>query len=142
MSLNKVMLIGNAGRDPEVRYLEGNSKVASFRLATTEKYRDRDGNPKEYTEWHTVTAWRSTADIVEKYVRKGTQLYVEGKLRTRSWADRTGNARTVTEIAADSIQLLGRGYGASGQQENGQARMPETKPPMPETGPVDDDLPF
>ena len=102
MSLNKVMLIGNVGKDPEVRYLEGNAKVATFRLATSERYRDRDGNMREMTEWHTVTVWRTAADLVEKYVRKGTQLYVEGRLRTRSWNDKSGNTRTVTEIAAEN----------------------------------------
>ena len=93
MSLNKVMLIGNVGADPEIRYLEGASaqdsvKVASLRLATNERYRDRDGNLKEHTEWHNVTAWRSNAEIIDKYVRKGTQIYVEGRIRTRSWTDK------------------------------------------------------
>lgn len=112
MSLNKVMLIGNVGQDPEVRYLDGSSssaKVATFRLATTERYRDRNsGEPREITEWHSIVAWRNSADIVEKYVRKGTQLYIEGRLRTRSWDDQNGNKRYVTEIIADTLQLLGR----------------------------------
>ena len=88
MSLNKVMLIGNVGQDPEVRYLDGNSpnaKVATLRLATTERYRDRNtGENREITEWHTIVLWRGLADIVEKYVKKGTQLYIEGRIRTRS----------------------------------------------------------
>ena len=89
MSLNKVMLIGNVGRDPEVRYLEnsGNAKVATFTLATTERYRDRNGEMRENTEWHNIVAWRNSADVVERFVKKGTQLYVEGRLRTRSWDD-------------------------------------------------------
>ena len=111
MSLNKVMLIGNVGRDPEVRYLDGNSgnaKVATFTLATTERYRDRNGETRENTEWHNIVAWRNTADVVEKFVKKGTQLYIEGRIRTRSWDDQTGNKRYTTEIIADTLQLLGK----------------------------------
>ena len=115
MALNKVMLIGNVGKDPEVRYLEsgpqnpsGNAKVASFPLATSERFRDRNGEVRENTEWHNIVAWRNSADVVEKYVKKGTQLYIEGKLRTRSWVDQTGNKRYTTEVVADSLQLLGR----------------------------------
>ena len=110
MSLNKAMLIGNVGRDPEVRYLEGNNgaKVATFTLATTERYRDRNGETRENTEWHNIVAWRNTADVVEKYVRKGTQLYIEGRIRTRSWDDQSGNKRYTTEIIADTLQLLGK----------------------------------
>ena len=110
MSLNKAMLIGNVGRDPEVRYLEGNNgaKVATFTLATTERYRDRNGETRENTEWHNIVAWRNTADVVEKFVRKGTQLYIEGRIRTRSWDDQGGNKRYTTEIIADTLQLLGK----------------------------------
>ena len=115
MSLNKVMLIGNVGKDPEVRYLETNPvpqgnapKVATFTLATSERYKDRNGNLQENTEWHNIVVWRGLADTVEKFVRKGTQLYVEGKLRTRSWTDQTGAKKYSTEIIADTIQLLGK----------------------------------
>ena len=115
MSLNKVMLIGNVGNDPEVRYLESNPqnpnanvKVASFRLATSERYRDRNGEQRENTEWHNIVVWRGNADVVEKFVHKGTQLYIEGKLRTRQWTDQTGNKRYTTEVVADTLQLLGR----------------------------------
>ena len=111
MSLNKVMLIGNVGKDPEVRYLEGNTpnaKMASFTLATTERYRDRNGELRENTEWHNIVAWRNNADVIEKYVRKGTQLYIEGRIRTRSWDDQTGNKHYTTEILADNLQLLGK----------------------------------
>ena len=105
------MLIGNVGRDPEVRYLDGqsgNAKVATFTLATTERYRDRNGETRENTEWHNIVAWRNTADVVERFVRKGTQLYIEGRIRTRSWEDQTGNKRYTTEIIADTLQLLGK----------------------------------
>ena len=115
MSLNKVMLIGNVGNDPEIRYLDsnpqgpqGNAKVASFRLATTERYRDRNGETRENTEWHNIVAWRSSADYVEKFVHKGSQLFIEGKIRTRQWTDQTGNKRFTTEIQADNMQLLGK----------------------------------
>ena len=114
MSLNKVMLIGNVGRDPEVRYLDGNNpnqgatKVAQFTLATTERYRDRNGELRENTEWHNIVAWRNSADVAEKFIRKGTQVYIEGKLRTRSWTDQTGNKRYTTEVAVDNLQLLGK----------------------------------
>ena len=126
MALNKVLLIGNVGNDPEIRYLDsnpqgpqGNAKVASFRLATTERYRDRNGEVRENTEWHSIVAWRSNADLVEKFVHKGSQIYVEGKLRTRQWNDQTGNKRYTTEINADNIQLLGKR--PDGQQGGGYA---------------------
>ena len=110
MSLNKAMLIGNVGRDPEVRYLDGNNgaKVATFTLAPTERSRARNGETRENTEWHNIVAWRNTADVVVRFVRKGTQVYIEGRIRTRSWDDQTGNKRYTTEIIADTLQLLGR----------------------------------
>lgn len=114
MSLNKVMLIGNVGKDPEVRYLDGNSangsnaKVATFPLATSERYRDRNGEQHENTEWHNIVVWRSNADVVERFVKKGTQLYIEGRISTRQWTDQEGNKRYTTEIVANSLQLLGR----------------------------------
>ena len=122
MSLNKAMLIGNVGRDPEVRYLEGNNgaKVATFTLATTERYRDRNGETRENTEWHNIVAWRNTADVVERFVKKGTQLYIEGRIRTRSWDDQTGNKRYTTEIIADTLQLLGKKSDNPGGQSNYQ----------------------
>ena len=159
------MLIGNVGRDPEVRYLDGssgNAKVATFTLATTERYRDRNGETRENTEWHNIVAWRNTADVVEKFVKKGTQLYIEGRIRTRSWDDQTGNKRYTTEIIADTLQLLGKksdnpaagqpsgyqaqpsGYQAPAQQQ-AYAPQPAARPvvqPAPETDLPDDDLPF
>ena len=114
MSLNKVLLIGNVGRDPEVRYLEGNAgaqnatKVASFTLATTERFRDRSGELRENTEWHNIVAWRNSADLAEKFIRKGMQIYIEGKLRTRSWTDQQGVKKFTTEVIVDNIQLLGK----------------------------------
>ena len=153
MSLNKVMLIGNVGKDPEIRYLEGNSpnganaKVATFPLATSERYRDRNGEQHENTEWHNIVAWRGLADTMERFVKKGTQLYVEGRLRTRSWTDQTGAKRFTTEIVADVIQLLGKrtdNPGApQGYDNPGAYQQPQqpAAPQAPAEGP-EDDLPF
>ena len=114
-SLNKVFLIGNVGRDPEVRYLDQGSaqagqstKVATFTLATTERYRDRSGELRENTEWHNLVLWRQLADLAERYIRKGSQIYVEGHIRTRSYNDQQGQKKYMTEIVADNVQLLGR----------------------------------
>jgi single-strand DNA-binding protein len=108
MALNKVLLIGNVGKEPDVRHTEGGATVANFTLATSEKYKDRtSGELKELTEWHNIVAWRQLADLVENYIHKGTQIYVEGRLRTRSY-EQNGQKRYITEIMADSIQLLGR----------------------------------
>ncbi len=134
MSLNKVMLIGNVGRDPEVRYLDGqsgNAKVATFTLATTERYRDRNGETRENTEWHNIVAWRATADGIERFVKKGTQLYIEGRLRTSSWDDQTGNKRYTTEIIADNVQLLGKKSDNPGAQQGGyQPQQPAYQQPQ------------
>ena len=106
------MLIGNVGRDPEVRYLDGNSqggtKVATFTLATSERYKDRNGELRENTEWHNIVCWRANADVAERFVRKGTQLYIEGRLRTRSYTDPQGVKKYTTEIQVDTLQLLGK----------------------------------
>jgi single-strand DNA-binding protein len=119
MALNKVLLIGNVGKDPEIRHLQGGAAVATIALATSERYKDRNGETREITEWHTVIAWRQLADLAENYIRKGSQIYVEGRIRSRSWDDQNGQKRYVTEIQADAIQLLGRrgdNAGAAPQQ--------------------------
>lgn len=161
--VNKVILIGNVGQDPEIRYtgdVNNSTKVATLRLATTERFRGRDGNLQEHTEWHSIVVWRNTADVVEKYVKKGTQLYIEGRLRSRSWDDQNGNKRYVTEIVADTLQLLGRRPEGQGQQQGGYNQQPGYNQPyqqqaqptyqqqvQPQTKPMveeqpDDDLPF
>lgn len=120
--INKVILVGNVGQDPEVRYtgdVNNSTKVATVRLATTERYRDRNNNLQEHTEWHNVVAWRGQADLVEKYVKKGTQLYIEGRLRSRTWEDQTGAKRYAIDIVADTIQLLGRRQDSQQPQQNG-----------------------
>ena len=125
-SLNKVMLIGNVGRDPEVRYLDQgaaqsgqSTKVATFTLATTDRYRDRNGEVRENTEWHNLVLWRQLADLAEKFIRKGSQIYIEGHLRTRSYTDQQGVKKFVTEVVADNVQLLGRREGEGLQPATG-----------------------
>lgn len=108
MSYNKVLLIGNVGKDPDVRHLESGAVVAQFTLATSERYKDKSGAIQELTEWHNIVCWRQLAEIAEKYISKGTQIFVEGKIRTRNWTDQSGAKRYTTEIYADNIRLLGR----------------------------------
>lgn len=123
------MLIGNVGQDPEVRYLDNSqAKVARIRLATTERYTDRNGESRENTEWHTVEAWRRLADLIERYVKKGSQIYVEGRLRTREWTDNSGQKRYSTEVLADNIQLLGKRDNAEGAPQ-GQYNAPRPAAP-------------
>ncbi|PCJ26339.1 MAG: single-stranded DNA-binding protein [Flavobacteriales bacterium] len=107
--INKVILVGNLGKDPEVRYLEGGTAVANFPIATSETYKDRNsGEKKTTTEWHNIVLWRGLAEIAEKYLKKGSQVYIEGKLKTRQWQDKDGNNRYTTEIVCDNLQMLGR----------------------------------
>lgn len=154
MSLNKVQLIGHVGQI-EIKSFDGQNgprKCATFSLATTERYKDRSGNIVNNTEWHNIVSWNH-AELCEKYVQKGTQLYVEGKLRTRSWEDKSGNKRYVTEIMADSLQLLGKKENSQGEQAQQQAPVQQSpqqhynnkygSTPIPPAGdPEDDDMPF
>lgn len=130
--INKVILVGNVGADPEVRTLESGVKTARVRLATTERIFNRQTQENtEHTEWHTVTLWRGLADVVDKYVRKGSQIYVEGSLRTREWQDQQGNRRFSTEIQAAELKLLGRrGDG----QQGGQSSAPQGGYQQPQSG--------
>jgi len=102
------MLIGNVGKDPEIRHLENDSMVASLTLATSERFKDKNGEWQEQTEWHNIVCWRTLAERVEKYVKKGSQLFVEGRIRTNNWVDQSGQKRYSIEILADNIQLLGK----------------------------------
>ena len=131
--INKVILVGNVGQDPEIRYtgdVNNGTKVATIRLATTERYRDRNNNLQEHTEWHNVVVWRNQADVVEKYVKKGTQLYIEGRLRSRTWEDQTGAKRYAIDIVADTIQLLGRRPEGQSQQGGYPAQQPAYQQPV------------
>lgn len=139
-SLNRSLLIGNVGNDPEIRTINNEQgKVASFRLATTERYKDRNGDVKENTEWHQIVAWGKMADIVEKFVKKGSPLYVEGKITTRKWTDKDGNERFTTEIRAEGIQILGKRESAPAPAPR-QEESPALKA-LKEDDPKDD-LPF
>ncbi|MBC6991363.1 MULTISPECIES: single-stranded DNA-binding protein [Hymenobacter] len=118
--INKVILVGNLGKDPEVRHLEGGVSVASFTLATNDHYKDKQGNRVERTEWHNITAWRGLAEMAEKYLKKGQQVYIEGKIRTRQYQDKDNQTRYITEIVADEISMLGgrpQGDGPTAQDQ-------------------------
>ncbi|MFA5850325.1 MAG: single-stranded DNA-binding protein [Bacteroidales bacterium] len=139
MSLNKVMLIGNVGKDPEIRHLENDSVVASIALATTERYKDKNGEWQEQTEWHNIVCWRALAERVEKYVKKGTQLYVEGRIKTNNWVDKEGQKRYSVEILADSVQLLGK---RQDSQQTPQTIQQIVAPAESYGEDLPDDLPF
>lgn len=125
--VNKVILIGNLGKDPEVRTLENGTSVAKFPLATTESYKNRNGEKIESTEWHNIVVWRGLAEIAEKYLKKGSRVFIEGKIRSRSWEDKDGNKKYITEIEADNLMMLDSrsssrpeegGMGGGGYQDN------------------------
>ncbi len=140
--LNKVMLIGNLGRDPEVRSTPSGQSVASFSLATNRRWKDRDGNRQEQTEWHNIVCWGRQAEIAGQYLAKGRQIFVEGRLQTRSWDDKqSGEKKYRTEIVCDNFQMLG-GRGDS-MQSGGGGHSPSGPPDgPPDSGPDDDDIPF
>lgn len=106
--INKVILVGNVGRDPEVRYLDNGVVIAKFPLATSETYTNKSGDRVTNTEWHNIVLWRKLAEVADKYVKKGNPLYIEGKIRSRSYDDKEGNKRYITEIIGDNMQMLGR----------------------------------
>lgn len=149
MSVNKVILVGNAGRDAEVRYIDNGAAVASFTLATSESYTSKTGEKVTNTEWHNIVAWRGLAEFAGKYIKKGQQLYIEGRIRNRSYDDKDGVKRYVSEILADSIQMLGRkdqsnpaqpGTIDSANQYSQVA--PATGSLVSESNSAEDDLPF
>jgi single-strand DNA-binding protein len=139
MSVNKVILIGNLGKDPEVRYTQTGSAVANFSIATSEQWSDRDGKRQERTEWHNIVVWGKQGELCGQYLAKGRQVYVEGSIRTRSYDDKTGVKRYITEIVAQRIRFLGGGGGTRATPEadgGGGYDMGGGMPPM------DDDVPF
>ena len=157
--INKAILVGNLGKDPEIRTLESGVKVAQFSLATTESYKDNTGNWQDKTEWHNIVAWRYLAERAEKYLHKGSQVYIEGKITTRQWQDKDGNTRYTTEIVADKLMLLGKREGQGGNfpppptAEDAPAAAPKTmanetqeslgsSPEITSEAAPDDDLPF
>jgi single-strand DNA-binding protein len=146
-SLNKVMLIGNLGKDPEIRYTQDGSPVASFSLATSETWTDKNGNRQEHTEWHNIVAWTRLADLSKRFLAKGRQVYIEGRLRTREWSDKEGNKRRTTEVIASQMVLLG----ARSQNAEGGSSYPAPVQKGPaeavdqsfnDVGITDEDIPF
>jgi len=155
--VNKVIIVGNLGGDPETRYMPSGSAVTNFTVATNESWKDKQtGEQKERTEWHKVAMFNRLAEIAAEYLRKGSQVYIEGKLRTRKWQGQDGQDRYTTEIIADEMQMLGGRGGAGGggsfgggggqqgggQQGGGQQGGGGGAPPQPEDPPFDDDIPF
>jgi single-strand DNA-binding protein len=125
MSVNKVILVGNVGKDPETRYLDESTAITKFPMATSETYKNRSGERITNTEWHNVVLWRGLAQVAEKYVKKGTQIYIEGRIKTRSYDDADGNRKYITEIVGDQMQLLGRRPDEGGDQ-SGQSAAPQS----------------
>lgn len=138
--INKVILVGNLGKDPEVRTLENGAKVANFSLATSETYKNKEGQRVTTTEWHNIVLWRGLADIAERFLRKGNQVYIEGKIKSRTWDDKDGNKRYITEILGDNLTMLG-----SKRDSDDSASAPapiENTAPDTKAGDEKDDLPF
>jgi len=140
--LNKVLLIGYLGADPEIRYTQSNQAVCRFRVATSESYQNKGGERQERTEWHQIVVWGKQAEIAHKYLAKGRQVYIEGRIQTRSWEDRDGKKRWSTEVVANRFLFLGGG----GRGEKPAADLPEEAPPAVSEGEPfpadDDDIPF
>jgi len=154
MSVNKVILVGNVGKDPETRHLEGGNTVSKFSLATSEVYKNKDGEKITNTEWHNIVLWRGLAEIAEKYVKKGSQLYIEGRIRTRSYTDQENNTRYITEIIGDSMQMLGKRSESGTPDFSGKSQPSSSESPQHSDNPPEmpedlsksqsevDDLPF
>ncbi len=149
--INKVILVGNLGKDPEVRHLESGAVVANFSIATSEYYTDKSGQRITQTEWHNVVLWRRNAEVAEKYLTKGKQVYIEGKLRTRNWTDRDGVTRYTTEVVGDVLQLLGARQDGDSERNAAQVQdqtaststaQPTANEPELAPGTPEDDLPF
>jgi single-strand DNA-binding protein len=147
-SVNKVILIGNLGKDPEIRRLENGTVIANFPLATSETFTDKaTGTRRDITDWHNIVLWRNLAEIAEKYVRKGTKVYVEGKLKTRSWTDANGQQRYITEVVGDELTILTPRSESSNQNYGSNTAPYPTEPQNPMqnmdvSGNDEDDLPF
>ena len=146
-SLNKIMLIGHLGKDPEVRYTPDGTPVATFSLATSENWTDKNGTRQEHTEWHNIVAWRRLADLSQKYLTKGRQVYIEGRLRSREWNDREGNRRRTTEVVVSQIVLLGSrsqstDAPAPSQEPAAKSTSEEPEQAFGDAGITDNDIPF
>ena len=141
-SVNKVILIGNLGADPELRYTPGGRAVANFRMATSRSWNTKDGEKKEETEWHRIVAWDKLAEIIGEYIKKGSPVYVEGRLQTRSWEDQSGVKRYSTEIVALEMKMLGQRQGTGSETRETASNVSPPPDNMPSTFEADDDLPF
>lgn len=131
--VNKVIIVGHLGADPEVRYTQSGQAVASFNVATSENFTDKNGERQERTEWHRIVAWAKLAELCGEYLRKGRQVYLEGRLQTRQWDDKDGNKRYTTEIVAQNVQFLGGRDGARAQDDaGGQPAAPRQQAPRPQ----------
>jgi single-strand DNA-binding protein len=137
--VNKVILVGNLGKDPETRHLDNGAVVTRFPLATSESYKTKDGNRVDQTEWHNIVLWRGLAEVADKYLQKGNSVYIEGKIRTRSWEDKEGNKRYTTEIVGDNLTMLGR---KSDNQKNEESVSRVEEPSGGSSPTPTDDLPF
>ncbi len=135
--VNKVILVGNLGKDPEITNIGNDVKKATFSLATSESYKGKDGNKVEQTEWHNIVIWRGLADIAERFLHKGSKIYLEGKIKNRSYDDKDGNKRYITEIVGDTFTMLD----SKGTQDGGNNTPPPVHAEIPSNGP-EDDLPF
>jgi single-strand DNA-binding protein len=143
-SVNKVILIGNLGDEPDIRYMPDGKAVANISIATTESWKDKNGNKQEKTEWHRVCFFGKVAEIVAEYLHKGSSVYVEGKLQTRKWQDKQGNDKYTTEVIADRMQMLGGNSGA-GMKSDLPPKEPEKNKPIDANNPfgdMEDDVPF
>jgi len=138
--VNKVILVGNLGANPELRFTQGQQAVANLRIATTEKWTDKNGQKQEATEWHRVVVWGKQAEIVGQYLTKGRSVYIEGRIRTRQWQDQQGQKRYTTEIVAQNVQMLG-GRGERSPEDQG-ATVPPDDAARDDFGGGDDDIPF
>ncbi|MFN6944734.1 MAG: single-stranded DNA-binding protein [Cytophagaceae bacterium] len=143
--VNKVILVGNLGRDPEIRAVDSGRKVANFSLATTESYKDRNGEKVDQTEWHNIVFWGPVVDVIERFLKKGSQVYIEGKLRTRSYDDKEGVKKYITEVMGQNMTLLGAPRGSEMGSSPAASERTASSPAAVENVPADsevDDLPF
>ncbi len=141
MAVNIAIVVGNLGKDPEVRFTQSGRAVANFSVATSDSWTGQDGNRQERTEWHNIVVWGKQAELCGQYLAKGRQVFVQGRIQTRSWEDKTGNTRYTTEIVAQRVQFLGGAGGARASQETQEQGFGEPSPSF-QSPPIDDDIPF
>lgn len=141
MAVNIAIVVGNLGKDPEVRFTQSGRAVANFSVATSDSWTGQDGNRQERTEWHNIVVWGKQAELCGQYLAKGRQVFVQGRIQTRSWEDKTGNTRYTTEIVAQRVQFLGGAGGARASQDLQDQGFGDPSPSF-QSPPIDDDIPF